>query len=45
VDGLVNLVGITIRAIGKVARLAQTGYVQNYLFIVLLGVLLMLLLR
>lgn len=45
VDGLVNLVGIVIRGVGKGVRYAQTGYVQNYLFIVLLGILLLILLR
>ena len=45
VDGLVNLLGLTIRAAGGLARKVQTGYVQNYLLLILLGVLLILLFR
>jgi NADH-quinone oxidoreductase subunit L len=45
VDGLVNLVGIIVKTVGGVARKIQTGYVQNYIFIIVLGVILILLLR
>ena len=45
VDGLVNLVGIIVKTVGNVARKFQTGYVQNYIFIIVLGVILILLFR
>jgi NADH-quinone oxidoreductase subunit L len=45
VDGLVNLIGIIVRQVGGIARLFQTGYLQNYVFIILIGLLLILLLK
>ena len=39
VDGLVNLTGWTVRKISAVLRLIQTGYIHNYLFVLLLGLL------
>ena len=39
VDGLVNLTGWLTRKISAVLRLVQTGYIHNYLFFLLLGVL------
>lgn len=38
VDGLVNLTGWLTRKISAVLRLFQTGYIQNYLFFLLLGI-------
>ncbi|MBI2372315.1 MAG: NADH-quinone oxidoreductase subunit L [Deltaproteobacteria bacterium] len=45
VDGAVNLVGNAIRAWGAVLRLVQTGVVQNYILVLLGGVLVILLLK
>ncbi|MBI4368331.1 MAG: NADH-quinone oxidoreductase subunit L [Candidatus Omnitrophica bacterium] len=39
VDGLVNLTGRLTQMTGAVLRLIQTGYIHNYLFVLLLGVL------
>ncbi len=39
VDGLVNFVGWLTRSVSKILRLFQTGYVHNYLFFILLGIL------
>ncbi len=39
VDGLVNLTGWLTRKISAVLRLFQTGYIHNYLFVLLLGIL------
>ena len=38
VDGIVNLIGWLVRAIAAVARRLQTGQVQNYAFLVVLGI-------
>ncbi len=38
VDGLVNLVGWIVRAVAAVARRLQTGQVQNYALLVVVGV-------
>ena len=37
VDGIVNLLGWIVRELSAVARRAQTGQVQNYVFIMALG--------
>ena len=39
VDGLVNLTGWIVRTISSVLRLIQTGYIHNYLFFLVLGLL------
>ncbi len=38
VDGIVNLIGWLVRAIAAVSRRLQTGQVQNYALLVLIGV-------
>ena len=38
VDGIVNLIGWLVRAIAAVARRLQTGQVQNYTLLVVLGI-------
>lgn len=38
IDALVNLVGIVIKKMGWLFRFSQTGYVQNYLVVVLIGI-------
>jgi NADH-quinone oxidoreductase subunit L len=38
VDGLVNLLGNTVRFTGAQLRKAQTGFVQNYLYLAMAGV-------
>ena len=37
VDGIANLIGWTVRALGGAARRVQTGQVQNYVFLMALG--------
>jgi len=39
VDGLVNLVGWTVRTFSAALRLIQNGYLHHYLFVLLLGIL------
>ena len=39
VDGIVNGVDQSVRAIGSVARRSQTGYVRNYAFSMVVGIL------
>ena len=43
IDGVVNLLGGVTRAFSFVFRFAQSGYVQTYAFVVVLGVLVLLL--
>ncbi len=38
VDGIVNLIGWLVRAIAAVSRRLQTGQVQNYALLVVIGV-------
>ena len=37
VDGIVNLIGWTVRATSSLTRRVQTGQVQNYLFLIAAG--------
>ncbi len=39
VDGAVNFVGTFTRVISAILRFIQTGFIQNYLFILVLGIL------
>ncbi len=39
VDGLVNLLGWVVRRLSATLRLVQTGYLHHYLFVLLLGLL------
>ncbi len=41
VDGAVNFVGMVTRVTSSVVRLAQTGFIHNYLFFLLIGLLVM----
>ena len=43
IDGVINLLGGVTRAFSFVFRFAQSGYVQTYAFVVVLGVLVLLL--
>jgi NADH:ubiquinone oxidoreductase subunit 5 (subunit L)/multisubunit Na+/H+ antiporter MnhA subunit len=44
VDGLVNTFGFVTRTVGTGLRYIQTGFVQNYILVVFLGLVLLLLL-
>ncbi len=41
VDGIVNLIGIVTRGIGRILRFTQTGLVQNYMFVAVIGILIL----
>ena len=38
IDALVDLVGVVIKQLGWIFKFSQTGYVQNYLVVVIVGV-------
>jgi NADH-quinone oxidoreductase subunit L len=45
IDGIVNLIGATVRGLGLGLRRLQTGFIQNYLLFIFVGIVLIILLK